>query len=361
MTFINKHLEHVEDSFLGTQEQIDHAAHFLIHYPNNEDNEFKTTLKWDGGLSIVFGIKPGTEDTFIIGTKGVFNKTPKFALNKSEIHDLYKPPVAAILDAMFDELKNVVKEYPGLYQGDVMWDPTTVKNRKFKPNTLEYSFSKAADSAFIFRHFKHAIAVHTVYSGKSFKTLSGKPFQPENTWNALNAVAKIFYIEPVTIDGVMVKAFQPLYYLGIVHLHEKMYKFGDIDLNYTKILKRYINYQIKKYGVEYTENIPDLLELRLFLETVNSGHSRGLLDKLYTSPQVQIEIMSRLEAVVITTILKTALIEMLNAPTRQYRIQVEGGEHEGFVVHHEQYTYKLINRHNFSYQNFKEHDEVING
>ena len=355
--------EHIEDAFLGDSDQVENALYFLTTYPNDKDNEFKTTLKWDGGLSIVFGIKPGTTDKFIIGTKGVFNKTPKYATNKIEIHKLFKPEVATILEAMFDELKAAIRKHPGLYQGDLMWDPTTVKKRKFKPNTLEYSFADGINAAFIFKHFKHSIAIHTQYTGDSIDQLSGHPFEPKETWNIMDRAARIFYIEPVTLKGEMVKAFQPLYYLGIISLQEKLDRFEPIDIKHTEILKRYVNYQVKKYGVDYIGNVPDIEELRNFVSTLGTKFSEKFEQDLYINHWTQHTILARLEAVAIVTILKTALIEMLNSPTRNFRIQVTDGEHEGFVVFEQKTSkaYKLINRHNFSYQNFKEHDEVING
>ncbi len=364
MTFINKHLEHIEDTFLGSQEQVENAYNFLIKYPADLGKEYHTTLKWDGGLSVVFGIKPGTKEKFIIGTKGVFNKTPKYATTKIEINNLYKPEVATILANMFDDLKAVALKFPGLYQGDLMWDPTSVKKGQFKPNTITYKFADSVASKFLFKTFKHALAIHTEYTGKDIESLAGKPFEPKSSWNTIDRASKIFFIEPVTLKGEMIKAFKPLYYLAVVHLDEKMETFEPLDEQYVKLIKRFINHQIKTHGDEYLGFVPHIPELLNFLESLEqTKHVISLQENLRTRSYFKKNIFARLESVVIATTMKTALIEMLNAPTRTYRIQAVEGDHEGFVVFEKstQNGFKLVNRHIFSYNNFMEHGELNNG
>ena len=81
----NTHLEHLEDlifndGLAGGKEAINYLVSFYDMLKGNAKTQFNLTTKWDGAPAIFCGTDP-SDGKFFVGTKGVFNKSPK--LNKS--------------------------------------------------------------------------------------------------------------------------------------------------------------------------------------------------------------------------------------------------------------------------------------
>ena len=76
----NQNIQHVEDLILNGVGGINDATLFFRElekiFSGQPSKSIKASLKWDGSPSIVCGINP-ENGKFFVGTKSVFNKTPK--------------------------------------------------------------------------------------------------------------------------------------------------------------------------------------------------------------------------------------------------------------------------------------------
>ena len=77
----NKHLEHLEDQIIDNGSKGgQNAVNFLVAIRNmlagKSSRKVNMTVKWDGAPAIICGINP-ENGRFFVGTKSVFNKTPK--------------------------------------------------------------------------------------------------------------------------------------------------------------------------------------------------------------------------------------------------------------------------------------------
>ena len=85
----NTHLEHLEDSILLDGKQGAKDAFVFIDllantFSGKGSNSFKITTKWDGAPAIFCGIHP-VVGKFFVGTKSIFNKSPKINFTAQDI------------------------------------------------------------------------------------------------------------------------------------------------------------------------------------------------------------------------------------------------------------------------------------
>mgnify|MGYP006404790455 CR=1 FL=1 len=155
----NVHLVHAADlSFEGTA-RINQAINFIESLiemlRGTSGSKLNVTRKWDGAPAIICGNHPET-GKFFVGTKSVFNITPKIA----------------------DKLKIALKHLPSLsitevLQGDFLFDSgdlsdKTIDGEKyltFTPNVITYAVEKG-DLQDKIKGSKMGIVFHTKYTGK---------------------------------------------------------------------------------------------------------------------------------------------------------------------------------------------------
>ena len=136
----NKHLSHPEDTILtGDLSVLDWMY---------EPDSF-VSVKIDGAPAIVWGRNPAN-GKFFVGTKSVFNKV-KIKINHSheEIDANHEGKVATILHACFDSLPRTTHVYQGDFIGFAGSDT-------YRPNTITYKFNEVIEQSVI-------IAPHTEY------------------------------------------------------------------------------------------------------------------------------------------------------------------------------------------------------
>ena len=84
----NTHLEHLEDDIINRGAKGgDNAINFLKSVRNmlaGSSGGVNMTVKWDGAPAIICGINP-ENGKFFVGTKSVFNKTPKINYTSRDI------------------------------------------------------------------------------------------------------------------------------------------------------------------------------------------------------------------------------------------------------------------------------------
>ena len=187
----NTHLEHLEDDIInrGSEGGVN-AINFLQSVRNmlasKSGKKVNMSVKWDGAPAIICGINP-ENGKFFVGTKSVFNKTPKINYTPRDISKNHSGPVADKLNVCLRELKRL--NIKGILQGDLLYtkDDLKVDNIDgesmitFTPNTITYAVPQNSDIGKRIARAKLGIVFHTSYSGKTmadlragFGTVSGK-------------------------------------------------------------------------------------------------------------------------------------------------------------------------------------------
>jgi hypothetical protein len=178
----NTHLEHLEDDIINNGAKGgDNAINFLKSVRNmlagNTGGAVNMTVKWDGAPAIICGTNP-ENGKFFVGTKSVFNKTPK--INYS-IADIRKNHGTTGAGAKLIYCFNYLKRLPikGILQGDLLFtdDKTnaTIDGETmitFTPNTITYAVPADSGIGRQIARAKMGIVFHTSYTGKDMKSLS---------------------------------------------------------------------------------------------------------------------------------------------------------------------------------------------
>ena len=176
----NLHLEHLEDEVLnnginGTRAAINFLRSLRDMLAGSSKKSVNVSVKWDGAPAVFAGINP-ENDKFFVGTKGVFNKTPKVNYTDADIDANHS---SAGLNA---KLKVALKYLPKLgikdvLQGDMLFtqdDFSTetidgIPYTTFTPNTITYAVPK--ESASKIEKSKMGIVWHTTYSGDTLQSM----------------------------------------------------------------------------------------------------------------------------------------------------------------------------------------------
>ena len=185
----NTHLEHLEDDIInngyaGGQNAIAFLEALNGMLSGHSTSKVNVTTKWDGAPAIVCGPSP-ENGKFFVGTKSVFNKTPKVNYSIQDIRNNHEGPVANILRDCLQYLSGLgMKE---ILQGDLMFTQsgkkkTTYKDPSgkqeamisFQPNTIVYMVPENTPFGKKIDRSKLGIIFHTTYKGRSFDKLSAK-------------------------------------------------------------------------------------------------------------------------------------------------------------------------------------------
>jgi hypothetical protein len=133
----------------------------------------------DGAPAIVAGINP-ENGKFFVGTKSVFNVSPKINYTPSDIARNHSGPVADKLRVCLNELKRL--GITGIYQGDLLFTKGDLKTAlidgekmiTFTPNTITYAVPIASSIGRRIIRARLGIVFHTYYTGKRYEiTISG--------------------------------------------------------------------------------------------------------------------------------------------------------------------------------------------
>ena len=185
----NTHLEHLEDDIInngfdGGKNAIAFLESLKDMLAGNSKSKLNVTTKWDGAPAIVCGPSP-ENGKFFVGTKSVFNKTPKVNYNIQDIRNNHEGPVANILRECLQYLSGLgMKE---ILQGDLMFTSsgkklTTYKDGSgksetmisFQPNTIVYMVPENTPFGRKIKNSKLGIVFHTTYKGRSFDKMNAK-------------------------------------------------------------------------------------------------------------------------------------------------------------------------------------------
>ena len=144
----NTHLTHAADfAFEGgkrTTESIAILSSLIQMFKGKAKSKVNFTRKCDGAPAIFCGINP-ENGKFFVGTKSVFNKTPKINYTNADIDRNHGGGLA-------DKLKEALKHLPslgikGVLQGDFLFGAGDTETKEidgksfltFTPNTITYA------------------------------------------------------------------------------------------------------------------------------------------------------------------------------------------------------------------------------
>ena len=178
----NTHLEHLEDDIInrGSQGGVN-AVNFLNAVRNmlagNIGGKLNMSVKWDGAPAVFCGQNP-ENGKFFVGTKSVFNKTPKINYTTSDIRRNHGGELANKLMVCLRELPKL--GLSGVYQGDLLYTRGDLKGANidgekmitFTPNTITYAVPADSDIGRRIARAKLGIVFHTVYSGKTMDNMT---------------------------------------------------------------------------------------------------------------------------------------------------------------------------------------------
>ena len=200
----NTHLEHLEDEIInngskGAKTAIEFLKSIKQMLQGGKGGS-TVSVKWDGAPAVFCGINPENEK-FFVGTKSIFNKTPKINYTNADVSRNHGGQLA-------DKLKVALKYLPklnikGIIQGDLLFTDdkknAVVDGQKsiiFTPNTITYAVPVVKSGFFgsslydSVRKAKIGIIFHTSYSGS---TMAGLKASFGANVKSLSKNSNVFY------------------------------------------------------------------------------------------------------------------------------------------------------------------------
>ena len=290
----NLHLEHPEDCILTGDLTVLDALLLPQH----------VSVKYDGAPAIVWGRNPETGNQFV-GTKSVFNKF-KIKINEShaDIDNNHEGNVADILHHCFDNLPDT----DDIIQGDFIGYGG---DSAYNPNTICYVFADNITENII-------VAPHTIYySNTTLRDANAKPLLTR-----LEGSDYCKFIQPIASMGSLDDINDRI---SFAKQMAQLIEFPDNKevIRLKKVLNECIrqSIEIDPYDFEY-ENEYNVISFWLLVKTIKED----ILNLCYHR----------------------------NGPNAYLPIddEVEQIDAEGYVIHNELGSYKLIKREVFSCANF---------
>ena len=177
----NTHLEHLEDEIINNgYEGGLNAVEFLKSLRNmltgSSRKRLNVSVKWDGAPAVFCGINP-ENGKFFVGSKSVFNVTPKINYTQADIRRNHGGGLAKKLAICLKELPKL--NISGVVQGDLLFTPGDIKSVSirgedaiaFTPNTITYAVPENTDLARRITRAKLGIIFHTTYTGRKMADL----------------------------------------------------------------------------------------------------------------------------------------------------------------------------------------------
>lgn len=177
----NTHLEHLEDSIIdrgskGGKDAVNFLKSIKKMLTGHIGGRLNVTVKWDGAPAVICGINP-ENGKFFVGTKSVFNVTPKVNYSTGDIMKNHDGVLAQKLIVCLRELSKL--GITGILQGDLLFTRGDLKTvtideqdfYTFTPNTITYAVPVNSQIGRRISRARMGIVFHTVYSGSNLKNL----------------------------------------------------------------------------------------------------------------------------------------------------------------------------------------------
>lgn len=182
----NLHMTHLDELILDIQ--VPHEYTLVTEFLSNvvdllsshTSSKTSITTKWDGAPAIFCGTDP-EDGQFFVGTKAIFNATPKLIKKQSDL-DLF-----GIKGGLREKLSIALEEMPKLkiprgtvLQGDILFTSGDIEFKKidgdnyitFQPNTILYAVPSSSELARKMIGSKIGLIFHTTYTGSTISEMS---------------------------------------------------------------------------------------------------------------------------------------------------------------------------------------------
>ena len=363
----NTHITHLEDAiFLNGSVGIDRAVALINDILKNLSGSAKSStylsVKWDGAPAVICGEDPQTKK-FFVATKSLFNKTPKVNYSHADKDANHgSSGVAPKLVAAFDALKGL--GIKGILQGDLMFTPGDIKTKNiegksyitFQPNTIMYAVESSTDFARRLLKAHIGIVFHTEYKGKDLSSLSSS-FNPNLT--GLKTSSKVWVSDASFTDasGTASLTAKETAEMSALLAGINEFKSGDVPavLNLIQknaklkdVVTRYFNKSIR--GGSDLGSVPGLMAFTLGEPKPDQALAQLIRDNSTALKQAFI-LHKRIAFAKNIVVSKMSQVKTIGAfyPTDNgYKV----ANPEGFVAVSHRGVYKLVDRLEFSQQNF---------
>jgi len=368
-----KHLTHLEDMPLyHGHEGVSTAASMLQdvhnHLIGKSIGKTKISTKYDGAPSLVFGKHP-TTGQFFVASKSAFNKNPKINYTEEDIdaNHGHAPGLAEKLKTALRELPKIAPHH-GVYQGDVMYSKNDIKEKDgqyhFTPNTITYSANKDSAEGKKVKNAEFGLVVHTKYKGKNLEDMSATPDVDREKFkehpDVHNIDPKIHISHQTSYTPSMQKEF-------INHMenarqtYERMKPESMDAINPHSIhVEAHVNDMIRKGGVPSTDGFIKHIQTRMEKEVgkVKSDSAKqrkaqqhqDIIDHVNKNKEhfdKMLQLHKHLQNA------KNVLIKALDSSSEfDHHIGETKTNGEGYAVNRDGNMSKLVNRDEFSRQNF---------
>ena len=313
----NRHLEHPEDAILN-----EGRAGFYNILDFLEAQGSRVTVKYDGAPAIVWGINP-ENNKFFVGTKSVFNKVRvkiNYNHNDIEVNHGDKPAVASILHMCFEKLPRI----GGVYQCDFIGygGGTT-----YQPNTITYKFLPSPVNE---RH-DIVVAAHTTYQGETLKDMCasfGFYDVSMDECNQNRAKTDPFAQEETKFIDTSASFKSRNYRIGLY-------------IAAARVAAKWVTFPTEEKGKQLKQYINSYIRTGQPLDAARLAKETKFDKSFFQLYNFIIEIKNMIKEG----------IEPTDDMVECY-IDDKRCDHEGYVMSNEYGTFKLIDRHQFSYANF---------
>ena len=391
-----KHLEHLEDEMLnyGVEgcERIVGDLKELRQMLGCKGTSYIQT-KWDGKPAVVCGVDPITK-LFFVGTKSVFNKEfPKAAVSEGAVDEYYGE-----IPDLAEKLKICLKYLPklgikGVLQGDLLYTKSDLKTERmhghdmhvFKPNTLAYAIPTDHEIGKKINGSQMGIVFHTHYTGDDLPTMVARPGIGEKLGQSKDVVnidndtpmhnVGLSPQEEREFDKTVAKIGAECKKCGdfldelVLSGGGKGNPTGDDKFNIAPYVKKYFNHEISHDKV--TTNVDDTMQglLNFYYLSMEKLVIKGKQTKTVSAKLAIVK--SSLEYLMENTIkfksminlyrliqdLKLQIVEKLDPLERFSTFVLKDNKYvvtnpEGYVLHRDGNMVKLVNRLEFSKNNF---------
>ena len=386
-----KHLEHIEDEMLnhgvdGCTASVSAMKEMLKMLGKKPSSGYMQT-KWDGAPSVVCGKHPIT-GRFFVGTKSVFNKEPKLCHFDDDVDVYYSGDLATKLKTALKYFKPL--GITGVVQGDLLFTEkdkktVTVNNENlitFTPNTITYGVPVNSDMGKKISTAKIGVVFHTHYNGDDLSSMTASAGAPTSEFSKTTDCVVIENDTPMADVAVPTNTLQ-LFERNtntIESMCKKSGKFlntlvdnmgtsGDKKFHIASYLKQFFNNEIKEgrsisdsqkaiksiaefYRTKMNKEVEKMKSVQKQAERRKQMYDGiAYLEDNITEFDAMFTLYRKMQEN------KEIVIKALdNLETFRTFVQTDKGYKvtgpEGYVLHHDGDMIKLVNRIEFSYNNF---------
>ena len=386
-----KHLEHIEDEMLnhgvdGCTASVSAMKEMLKMLGKKPSSGYMQT-KWDGAPSVVCGKHPIT-GRFFVGTKSVFNKEPKLCHFDDDVDVYYSGDLATKLKTALQYFKPL--GITGVIQGDLLFTEkdkktVTVNNENlitFTPNTITYGVPVNSDMGKKISTAKIGVVFHTHYNGDDLSSMTASAGAPTSEFSKTTDCVVIENDTPIADVAVPTNTLQ-LFERNtntIESMCKKSGKFlntlvdnmgtsGDKKFHIASYLKQFFNNEIKEgrsisdsqkaiksiaefYRTKMNKEVEKMKSVQKQAERRKQMYDGiAYLEDNITEFDAMFTLYRKMQEN------KEIVIKALdNLETFRTFVQTDKGYKvtgpEGYVLHHDGDMIKLVNRIEFSYNNF---------